>query len=240
MIKIPAIDLINGTCVRLTKGKFDRSTKYNVDPVELAKKYEDAGAKRIHIVDLDAARGIGTNQHIIFEIQKETKLKLQVGGGIHSVIQLEKFFEKGIDTVILGSIAQRNRKEVKKWISNYKNSRIIIGADVRNNKIAIDGWSRICDENIKDFIQEYKSAGATKFLCTDIQRDGTLSGTSNLLYKNLMTKFPTIKIIASGGVASLNDLDILEEMKIYACVIGKALFEKRITINELFSKSNRL
>lgn len=237
MIRIPAIDLINGTCVRLTKGEFDKSTKYNTDPVEIAKKYEDAGAKSIHIVDLDAARGTGDNKHIIFNIERETNLKIQTGGGIKSVSQVEEFFNKGINSVIIGSTALKERSQVKKWVSDYGSDRIIIGADVRNKKIAIDGWLSTSEENISDFILEYIQAGAKTFLCTDIQRDGTLSGTSNVLYKKLMSKFPDMQLIASGGVSNLNDLKILESMDIYACVIGKALFENNIKLNQLYPKT---
>ena len=236
MIRIPAIDLLNGTCVRLTKGEFDKSTIYPTDPVEVAKKYEKAGAKYIHIVDLDAARGTGNNQKIVFDIQRFTKLKIQTGGGIKSEEQIESFFKNGIHSVIIGSVAQKNREKVKKWISTYGSNRIIIGADVRNKKIAVDGWLRTSEENITDFILDYKSAGAKKFLCTDIQKDGMLNGTSNLLYINLMSKFPDIQLIASGGVSSLGDLEILEGMDIYACVIGKALFENRIAIDKLYHK----
>jgi len=240
MIRIPAIDLINSTCVRLTKGDFDKSTTYNTDPLEIAKKYEDAGAKSIHIVDLDAARRTGSNKDVIFKIQKETGLKVQTGGGIKSEAQVEEFFNNGIESVIIGSAALSKRDEVKKWISNYGNEKIIIGADVRNNRIAVDGWLSTSEENIVDFIFDYKLAGAKKFLCTDIQKDGMLEGTSNQLYRNLMSKFPDLELIASGGVSCLEDLVKLEAMNMYACVIGKALFENRISLSKLFPKSYSL
>lgn len=237
---IPAIDLINGTCVRLTKGEFDKSTKYNTDPVEIAKKYEIAGADRIHIVDLDAARGTGSNKKIILAIQSQTNLKIQTGGGIHTREKVDAFIDAGIDAVIIGSAAQKSRDEVKKWVSEYGPDKIIIGADVRNRKIAIDGWLSTSEENITDFIMEYKMAGATTFLCTDIQKDGTLSGTSNILYKSLMSKFPEVQLIASGGVSGIRDLELLDAMGMYACVVGKALFERKITLSEMFRKRNSL
>lgn len=234
MIRIPAIDIINGTCVRLTKGEFDQSTMYNTDPVEIAKKYENAGAKKIHIVDLDAARGIKSNKDIIFRIAQETNLDVQTGGGIKTGKQVESFFDQGINAVIIGSKAVRDRSEVKSWISQFGGERIIIGADVRNRRIAIDGWLSTSDEDISDFILEYIIGGATTFLCTDIQKDGMLEGTSNTLYKFLKSKFPEINLIASGGVSCLKDLELLEDMDMYACVIGKALFENKINLNRLF------
>ena len=240
MIRIPAIDLINSTCVRLTKGEFDKSTFYDTDPVEIAQKYEKAGAKFIHIVDLDAARGTGSNKEIIFDIQRETGLKVQTGGGIKSKEQVDEFFKMGIQSVIIGSAALTKREEVKKWISTYGSERIIIGADVRKNRIAVNGWLSTSEENIVDFILEYKLAGAKKFLCTDIQKDGMLEGTSNLLYRNLMSKFPDLELIASGGVSCLEDLEKLEDMNMYACVIGKALFENRISLSELYPKTYSL
>lgn len=237
MIRIPAIDLINGTCVRLTKGEFDQSTTYNTDPIEIAKKYEEAGAKQIHIVDLDAARGIKSNSEIIVKIAQETNLSVQTGGGIKTESQIEDFFANGIDRLIIGSLAHRDRLLVKSWIHQYGADRIIIGADVRNRKIAVDGWLSTSEEDITNFIQEYLQAGATTFLCTDIQKDGTLEGTSNALYALLMAKFPEIKMIASGGVSSIADLVLLEDMDMYGCVIGKALFEHRIPLNQLFAQS---
>ncbi len=234
MIRIPAIDIINGTCVRLTKGEFDQSTKYNTDPVEIAKKYEKAGAKRIHIVDLDAARGLKSNKEIIFEITKQTDLEVQTGGGIKSKEQIDSFLSQGVKSVIIGSSAVSHRKEVKSWLEEYGGDKIIIGADVRNNRIAVDGWLSTSEEDITEFILEYSNAGATRFLCTDIQKDGMLEGTSNVLYTQLKSKFPKLNFIASGGVSSLKDLEVLDSMGMYACVIGKALFENKIELSRLF------
>ncbi len=237
MIRIPAIDIIDGKCVRLTKGEFDKSTYYNLNPVELAKRYEDAGAKYIHIVDLDAARGSGSNIKVLTEIRRKTGLKIQTGGGIRSADQIERYLKEGMYSVIIGSAAQKERDKVKKWIGKYGSTRIIIGADVRDKKIAIDGWMNTSDENIIDFIFEYKLAGATTFLCTDIHKDGMLGGTSNRLYRNLRSKFPDLKLIASGGVSCMEDLRILEGMGMYSCVIGKALFENKISLTNLFAKT---
>jgi phosphoribosylformimino-5-aminoimidazole carboxamide ribotide isomerase len=240
MIRIPAIDLINGSCVRLTKGEFDKSVFYDSDPIKMAMKYEEEGAKYIHIIDLDAARGIASNKQIIFDIRKHTNLKIQTGGGIRNVDQVDEFLDRGINAVIIGSTALKERENVKKWISHYGNENIIVGADVRNNKIAVDGWLSTSEENITDFIFDYKLAGASTFLCTDIQKDGMLEGTSNDLYNNLLSKFPDLQFIASGGVSSIADLEILEEMNMYACVIGKALFENKIELKKLFSKTKSL
>ncbi|MEM9545896.1 MAG: 1-(5-phosphoribosyl)-5-[(5-phosphoribosylamino)methylideneamino]imidazole-4-carboxamide isomerase [Bacteroidota bacterium] len=235
MIRIPAIDLINGRCVRLTKGEFDKKKIYDLDPLETAKKYEAYGAKRIHIVDLDAARNVGTNRDVIFSIRKETNLEVQTGGGILTVDQIKLFLDEGVSSLILGSIAQKEREKVRKWISDFGSEQLIIGADVRNDRIAVDGWLNTSEENITDFVNYYLSAGATTFLCTDIQKDGMLQGTSNTLYKNLISKFPKAQLIASGGVSSIEDLELLEDMQMYACVIGKALFEYRISLDQLFN-----
>lgn len=240
MIRIPAIDLIDGKCVRLSKGDFSKSNFYDSDPVDLAKLYEDAGAKNIHIVDLDAARNKRSNKKIIFEIARSTNLKVQTGGGIRTVDQVDLFLNSGVDAVIIGSTAQKERDKVKAWVSEFGSTRIIIGADVRNKKIAVDGWLKTSDEDIADFVQDYKIAGAKRFLCTDIQKDGMLEGTSNQLYRNLQSQFPDLQFIASGGVADISDLEILESMEMYACVIGKALFEKRISISDLFPKAQKL
>jgi len=240
MLRIPAIDLINGTCVRLSKGDFGQKTEYQADPIALAQSYKDAGAKRIHIIDLDAARGLPSNANIIFEIARSVGLEVQAGGGIRSEAIVEEYFKQGVDAVIIGSAAQKQKQLVKGWIQTFGSDRIIIGADVRDNKIAVDGWLEISDEGIQDFIQEYLDAGATTFLCTDILKDGMLQGTSNHLYSTLMAQFSKIQLIASGGVASIADIEQLETMNMYACVIGKALFENKISLSDLFPKNENL
>jgi len=235
MIRIPAIDIINGTCVRLTKGEFDQSTTYNTDPLEIAKKYQLHGAEAIHIVDLDAARGIKSNKQIIFDIAEQTKLKIQVGGGIKTDEHVDEMFDKGVDAVIIGSLAQYDRPKVKSWIAKHGADKIILGADVRNRKIAVDGWLSTSDEDVTDFILDYTSAGGERFLCTDIQRDGTLQGSATSLYTSLVAKFPEIKLIASGGVADMDDIYALEKIGMHSVVIGKALFENKIELSKLFS-----
>lgn len=237
MIRIPAIDLINGSCVRLTKGEFDNSVFYSTDPVEVAQRYEDAGAKSIHIVDLDAARRLGTNLGVIHQILRQTNLSVQTGGGIDSADAIEELLEMGADSVIIGSMAIKERKVVKRWINDFGSERIIIGADVRNKKIAFDGWLSTSEENVVGFIHDYVMAGASTFLCTDIQKDGMLCGPALDLYRNLLAFFPDLDLIASGGVSSMEDLDALESLGLHACVIGKALFENRIAVENLFPKS---
>ena len=235
MIVIPAIDIIDGHCVRLKQGDFDQQTTYKNDPVELAIQYEESGASRIHIVDLDAARRKGDNKDIIFEIGKQTNLKVQTGGGIDSAEKIEAYLEAGLDALIIGSAAVKKREEVKGWMRSFGEDRFIIGADIYKNKIAIDAWNKVSGEDIADFVDDYVSAGASTFLCTDIQKDGMLEGTSNDLYNGLMGRFPDMKLIASGGVSSIEDIEELKRMNMYACVVGKALFENRISLDELFT-----
>ena len=235
MIVIPAIDIIDGQCVRLKQGDFDRQTTYKKDPVELAIEYERSGASHIHIVDLDAARRKGDNKDIIFEIGKQTNLRIQTGGGIDSAEKIEAYLKSGVNALIIGSAAVKHRDKVKGWINTFGEEKFIIGADIYKNKIAIDAWNKVSGEDISDFVDDYMKAGASTFLCTDIQKDGMLEGTSNDLYNDLMLRFPGMKLIASGGVSSIEDIEELKRMNMYACVVGKALFENKISLEELFT-----
>ena len=234
MIRIPAIDIINGTCVRLTKGEFDKSTRYNTDPILVAKRYEDGGATHLHVVDLDAARGLRNNYEIIVDILHQTNLKVQIGGGIKERGTIDFFMTEGADAVVIGSLALTKREVVKNWVSDFGSDKIIIGADVRNRYVATDGWLSTSEEDISDFIYDYMKDGAIRFLCTDIQKDGMLQGTANALYVNLVSKFEGIQLIASGGVSGMEDIHALEAIGVHSCVIGKALFERRISLTELY------
>ena len=234
MIRIPAIDIIDGQVVRLTKGDFDQQTHYNSSALDLANAYQSAGATKLHIVDLDAARGRSANTALIKTLTKNTNLHIQVGGGIRSTEVVEDYLSAGVAAVIVGSKAVSHKEEVIEWIQSYGKDKIIVGADVRDQYIAVDGWHSTSDEHIDSFVADYMAHGAEQFLCTDIARDGTLTGPADDLYSKLISTFPTIKLIASGGVADLSDIERLESQGLYAVVIGKALLEGRITADKLY------
>jgi len=234
MIKIPAIDIIDGQVVRLTKGDFDQQTSYGTDAVGIAQAYEAAGASKLHVIDLDAARGRPANAELIKSIAAKTSLQVQVGGGVRSEKDIESYLAAGLAAVIIGSRALSHKEDVVGWVKEYGADRIIIGADVRNQNIAVDGWYNTSDINIRAFVAYYMERGADQFLCTDIVRDGTLTGPADVLYSSLISLFPSIKLIASGGVADLKDLARLESQGLYAAVIGKALLEGRITADQLY------
>lgn len=235
MISIPAIDIIQGKVVRLTKGEFDQQTNYDTDLVTLAKTFEDAGAERLHIIDLDAARGRAHNRDIIYEVLKATNLKVQLGGGIRSKVVLDECLDNGVAACIIGSLAVKDKEVVTQWLNTYGSDRIIIGTDVRDNFIATDGWLRTSNIGIEEFVRYYQTIGAKQFLCTDIALDGTLAGPSLALYQRLTKQFSNLHIIASGGVSSLEDLDKLSASGVSAVVIGKALLEGKIDIKKLYS-----
>lgn len=234
---IPAIDIIDGKCVRLTKGEYETKKVYSEDPLEMARKYESLGARRIHIVDLDAARkGSSENKPLIKKIIKETSLHVQTGGGVRKRSDLEALLKVGCSRVIIGSKAQTDRKEVAMWIKEFGADNIIIGADVRNNKIAIHGWLDTSQDDITDFIYYYQTVGAKHILCTDIMKDGFMDGPSYELYNNLINKFPDMNIIASGGVATENDIKSLIEIGMNQIVVGKAIYEGTINLEEVLKK----
>lgn len=244
MIKIfPAIDIINGQCVRLTEGKLSEQTKYTISPLEMAIKYQKAGAKFLHIVDLDAALNQGSNLDIITIICKNTDLEIQVGGGIKSAEQIKSLLNIGVKQVIIGSMAVKNKSLVKSWIKTFGNDRIIIGADTINGHIAINGWKKISNDRIEDFISSYSNiremglspkSETFTFLVTEISRDGKLQGADLDLYKKLQHKFPNIKFIVSGGVSSMEEIQKFNSLNMYAVIVGKAIYEDRIAISKLF------
>jgi len=234
MIKIPAIDIIEGKVVRLTKGDFDQQKTYSDNILTLAKAYEAAGARQLHIIDLDAARGKADNRDLVYEVIKSTTLSVQLGGGIRNETVLKECFDNGVAACIIGSLAVKDKTTLISWIKKYGADRIIIGADVREEYIATDGWLETSDLHINEFVEHYKRNEARRFLCTDISLDGTLEGTSNELYKSLMNRFPDLEFIASGGVSSMEDLVALESMGMYGVVIGKALLENRVDLKSLY------
>lgn len=231
---IPAIDIIDGKCVRLTQGDYSRKTVYNEDPVEIAKMFEDYGIKRLHTVDLDGAKSSHViNYKTIERIATATNLTIDFGGGIKSNSDIEIAFSSGAKLVTIGSIAVKRPELMIEWISNYGCERLILGADVKNGLISINGWKEERNDELMPFIEKYIEHGINNVLCTDIARDGMLKGPSTDMYKKIMSSFPTLNLIASGGVSSVEDIYELNNAGIHSVVFGKAIYEGRITMKEL-------
>lgn len=231
---IPAIDIIDGKCVRLTQGDYSRKTVYNEDPVEIAKMFEDYGIKRLHTVDLDGAKSSHViNYKTIERIATATNLTIDFGGGIKSNSDIEIAFSSGAKLVTIGSIAVKRPELMIEWISNYGCERLILGADVKNGLISINGWKEEGNDELMPFIEKYIEHGINNVLCTDIARDGMLKGPSTDMYKKIMNSFPTLNLIASGGVSSVEDIYELNNAGIPSVVFGKAIYEGRITMKEL-------
>jgi phosphoribosylformimino-5-aminoimidazole carboxamide ribotide isomerase len=231
---IPAIDLIDGKCVRLTQGDYASKKVYNEDPLEVAKAFEDHGMKRLHVVDLDGAReGRIINYRILERIAANTSLVIDFGGGLKSGKDLETAFESGAQMITGGSIAVRSPEVFCEWIKRFGNERIILGADAKEEKIAVDGWQETTANALIPFMEEYHRNGVTKTICTDIGRDGMLQGPSTALYKKIRKALPDLYLIASGGVGSVKDIEELDETGIPAVIFGKAVYEGKITLKEL-------
>ncbi len=226
---IPAIDIIDGKCVRLTKGDYNLKKVYNEDPVEQAKEFEAKGFKRLHIVDLDGAKSNHiVNIHILKAVTEATNLTIDFGGGIKSEVDIEKAFEAGAQMVTVGSIAVSKPELFLTWLNKYGADRIILGADVRNGKVSINGWKEDSSEDLLPFLKKYIDAGVRNVLCTEISKDGTLQGPAIELYKEIIQTYPNLHLIASGGVSSNTDIENLEREGIPAVVFGKAYYEGRI------------
>ena len=231
---IPAIDIIGGKCVRLTKGDYDQKTEYNDNPLAVAQEFEQAGIKRLHLVDLDGAKAKKVvNLEVLERIAAGTDLQIDFGGGVQSTEDLSRVFAAGAKQVTGGSIAVKNQALFTEWIEEFGGDKIILGADVKEEYIAIHGWAEKADWHIFDFLEHYLAQGLQYVICTDVSKDGALQGTSNELYTQILERFPSIKLIASGGVSQLSDLQTLEEMKVYGAIVGKAIYEKRIELSEL-------
>lgn len=231
---VPAIDVIEGKCVRLTQGDYAQKKVYNEDPVEVAKRFEDAGIQRLHLVDLDGAKA----QHIINyrtleKITSKTALVVDFGGGLKTDDDLRIAFECGAAMVTGGSIAAKDPEVFSSWITKYGSDKIILGADVKDEKIVVSGWLENTTLDIIPFIDDYFQKGIRKVICTDVSKDGMLEGTAVDLYKKLIEHFPDIYLIASGGVASLHDLELLEQNHIPSVIIGKAFYEGTIKLSDL-------
>lgn len=231
---IPAIDIIDGKCVRLTQGDYSQKTIYNENPLEVALEFESIGIKRLHLVDLDGAKlGKIINYKVLEAIATKTSLSIDFGGGIKTDADIETVFNYGADLATVGSIAVKNKLLFFSWIKKYGADKLFLGADVKNEKIAIGGWFETTDISIYDFITENLAEGIQHVFCTDISKDGLLQGPSIDLYKNIINKFPTINLTASGGVSNTTDLIELKKIGCSGAIVGKAIYEGRITMNEL-------
>ena len=236
---IPAIDIIDGQCVRLTKGDYDQKTVYRDSPAEVAKEFEQKGFKRLHVVDLDGAKSKHiVNDEVLRRITTETNLTVDFGGGIKTNEDIEKAFCAGAAMVTVGSIAVTQPELFMGWLEKYGADRMILGADVRNEKISINGWKEDSAEDLLPFLRKYIDAGVKTVLCTEISKDGTLQGPAIELYKEVMTAYPTLHLIASGGVSSIDDIKTLDRAGIPAVVFGKAIYEGKINLNELWDWQN--
>ncbi len=231
---IPAIDIIDGKCVRLTQGDYDQKTIYHESPLEVAKEFEEAGLQRLHLVDLDGAKaGAVQNWKVLETIAKKTFLQIDFGGGIKTEADLQKVFDAGANFATIGSLAVKNPEIFSNWLQKYGPEKFLLGADVKGEMIAVSGWLETSEELVYDFIQQYLDKGIQQLFCTDISKDGKLEGPSINLYKEIIRKFPSLYFIASGGVANVDDLYQLKEIGCKGAIVGKAIYEGRITLQEL-------
>ena len=232
---IPAIDIIDGQCVRLTKGDYDQKTVYG-NPLEMAKEFEQLGFSRLHMVDLDGAKSKHiVNSQVLRRITAETHLTVDFGGGIKTNEDLETAFSCGAQMVTVGSIAVTQPELFITWLEKYGADRMILGADVRNGKISINGWKEDSTEDLLPFLKKYIDAGVKNVLCTEISKDGTLTGPAIALYQRVMEAYPELHLIASGGVSSIDDIRALDAAGIPAVVFGKAIYEGRIDLRKLIN-----
>lgn len=231
---IAAIDIIEGKCVRLTKGDYSQKKIYNENPVEVAKEFEEAGIKRLHLVDLDGAKeGTVKNWKTLETIASGTSLIIDFSGGIKTESDVQLVFNSGASITAVGSIAVKNKNEFLRWVIKFGKDKFLLGADVSENKIIVQGWTEITDIEIDDFINGYLSEGVNQVFCTDVSKDGMLGGPAVSLYENLIKKFPELQLIASGGISSLTELEELKNIGCKGAIIGKAIYEGKITLKEL-------
>ncbi|MGQ7870610.1 1-(5-phosphoribosyl)-5-[(5-phosphoribosylamino)methylideneamino]imidazole-4-carboxamide isomerase [Sunxiuqinia sp. sy24] len=231
---IPAIDLIDAKCVRLSQGDYNQKTVYNENPLEVAKMFEDAGITRLHLVDLDGAKAQHiVNYKVLEAIAGKTNLVVDFGGGLKSDEDLKIAFESGAQMVTGGSIAVKDRETFLSWIETYSSEKIILGADAKDKMIAVSGWQEVSELSILEFIASYTTQGIQKVISTDIARDGMLTGPSIDLYKEIMDKFEGLELIASGGIATMKDIHELNEMGVPGVITGKAIYENKISLKEI-------
>jgi len=231
---IPAIDIIEGKCVRLTQGDYEQKIVYNEHPLEVALMFEKAGIQRLHLVDLDGAKAKHiVNYKVLNQIATHTNLKIDFGGGLKSNEDIKIAFDNGASQITGGSIAVKNRDLFLEWLQVYGNERIILGADVKGMEVAVSGWQENSGIQLFEFLQFYIDKGIRYVICTDISKDGLLQGSSIELYKEIIQKFPEIKLIASGGVTDIAELKNLQSAQLYGAIVGKAIYEGRIGVDEL-------
>ena len=233
---IPAIDIIDGKCVRLTQGDYAQKKVYNENPLEVAKEFEDAGIKRLHLVDLDGAKaGKIINLKVLEAIAEKTQLVIDFGGGIKSEEDLSSVLNAGANLAAIGSVAVKDPELFYAWVQKYGPGKFLLGADVRNEKIAVSGWLEETDLSVFGFIKKYITHGVKNIFCTDISKDGLLQGPAMDLYIKIISENPEINLIASGGVASLKDLKELSQIGCKGAIVGKAIYEGKISLKELTS-----
>ncbi|MDQ3129923.1 MAG: 1-(5-phosphoribosyl)-5-[(5-phosphoribosylamino)methylideneamino]imidazole-4-carboxamide isomerase [Acidobacteriota bacterium] len=231
---IPAIDLIDGKCVRLSQGDFARKIIYNENPLEIAKEFESNNLKRLHIVDLDGAKnGKVTNLNVLETIARETDLTIDFGGGIKTVEDINSVFSAGAAMASIGSVAVKEPEKFFAWLEKYGSEKILLGADVKDKMLAINGWQTATDLEIIEFLKSYYAKGVTQVFCTDISKDGLLQGSANDLYAEILSALPHLKLIASGGVSKIADVYELEKIGCAGVIIGKAIYEEKISLQEL-------
>ncbi|MBQ0030106.1 MAG: 1-(5-phosphoribosyl)-5-[(5-phosphoribosylamino)methylideneamino]imidazole-4-carboxamide isomerase [Paludibacteraceae bacterium] len=231
---IPAIDIIDAKCVRLSQGDYEQKKVYNEDPLEVALQFQDAGIKRLHLVDLDGAKAKHiVNYKVLEKIATKTNLTIDFGGGLKTDEDLRIAFESGASMITGGSIAVKDPDTFLSWIGKFGGERIILGADAKDGKIAVGGWLETTTEDLIPFIGGFKQKGISKVICTDIARDGMLQGPSVDLYKQILAEYPDLYLIASGGVSSIDDIHQLQEAGVPAVIFGKAIYEGRISMNDL-------
>jgi phosphoribosylformimino-5-aminoimidazole carboxamide ribotide isomerase len=234
MYIIPAIDLIDGKAVRLTQGDYRQKKEYNARPLEVAQQFEDAGLTRLHLVDLDGAKEKRViNWKVLELIASKTSLHVDFGGGVQSDEDLQIAFECGAKQITGGSIAVKDPDLMERWLSRYGSDKIILGADAKNEKIAVSGWEEATEVWIYDFLEKWVDKGIKYVISTDVAKDGLLEGPSFDLYRNMQDQFPKLEIIASGGVSNMSDIETLADMDVFGVIVGKAIYEGRVTLKEL-------
>ncbi|HEY0355939.1 MAG TPA: 1-(5-phosphoribosyl)-5-[(5-phosphoribosylamino)methylideneamino]imidazole-4-carboxamide isomerase [Flavisolibacter sp.] len=231
---IPAIDIIDGKCVRLTYGDYDQKKIYNEHPLEVAKEFEDAGLYRLHLVDLDGAReGKVRNWKVLEAIASKTSLIIDFGGGIKTEKDVRVVFDSGAALATVGSIAVKDEETLGSWLQKFGAVKFFLGADVKDEKITISGWTEQTNILVYDFIQQYMDKGIQHVFCTDVSKDGALEGPSVKLYQDIIEKFPALDFVASGGVSSIDDVNLLKEIGCKGVIIGKAIYEGRVQLKDL-------
>lgn len=235
---IPALDIIDGKCVRLTQGDYAQKTIYNENPLEVALQFQDAGLRRLHLVDLDGAKaGVVKNWKVLEQLTAKTNMVIDFGGGIKKEEDLSVVFNSGAAYATIGSLAVKQETVFVEWIQRYGADKFLLGADVKEEKIAVAGWLETTDTWIYDFIEKYMGYGIQQLFCTDISKDGKLEGPSVILYEQIVQKFPSLHFIASGGVSNMHDLELLRTTGCSGAIVGKAIYENKISLQEL-SKFN--